>query len=159
MPFNLANVSQNGKPQTGICVHFFLPAIYRVLNKGTLTVRQRGRILCGWPLCMIIITKATESKPKKQLQLESELISPCNSCTGFLCMCVFGCVWLFSTPWTVPPDSSVHEVFQVRIFPSQGLNPHLFHLLHWQVGSLPLSPHGKPSQQQVPVSVCLGYQN
>ena len=115
MPFNLANVSQNGKPQTGICVHFFLPAIYRVLNKGTLTVRQRGRILWGWPLCMIIITKATESKPKKQLQLESELISPCNSCTGFLCMCVFGCVWLFSTPWTVPPDSSVHEVFQVRI--------------------------------------------
>ena len=26
------------------------------------------------------------------------------------------------------------------IFPTQGLNPHLLHLLHWQVGSLPLVP-------------------
>ena len=30
------------------------------------------------------------------------------------------------------------------IFPSQGLNPHLFCLLHWQAGSLPLAPPGKP---------------
>ena len=30
------------------------------------------------------------------------------------------------------------------IFPTQGLNPHLFHLLHWQAESLPLSPPGKP---------------
>ena len=27
------------------------------------------------------------------------------------------------------------------IFLTQGWNPHLFHLLHWQVGSLPLAPH------------------
>ena len=30
------------------------------------------------------------------------------------------------------------------IFPSQGLNPHLFCLLHWQAGSLPPAPPGKP---------------
>ena len=30
------------------------------------------------------------------------------------------------------------------IFPTQGLNPHLSCLLHWQVGSLPLAPPGKP---------------
>ena len=29
-------------------------------------------------------------------------------------------------------------------FPTQGLNPHLLCLLHWQVGSLPLAPPGKP---------------
>ena len=28
---------------------------------------------------------------------------------------------------------------------TQGLNPHLLHLLHWQAGSLPLAPAGKPS--------------
>ena len=28
-------------------------------------------------------------------------------------------------------------------FPTQGLNPSLLHLLHWQVGSLPLMPPGK----------------
>ena len=31
------------------------------------------------------------------------------------------------------------------IFPSQGLNPCLLHLLHWQAGSLSLMPPGKPS--------------
>ena len=31
-----------------------------------------------------------------------------------------------------------------RIFPTQGLNPHLLCLLHWQKGSLPLAPPGKP---------------
>ena len=30
------------------------------------------------------------------------------------------------------------------IFPTQGLNPHLLPLLHWQAGSLPLVPPGKP---------------
>ena len=29
------------------------------------------------------------------------------------------------------------------IFPAQGSNPHL---LHWQVGSLPLAPPGKPQE-------------
>ena len=31
------------------------------------------------------------------------------------------------------------------IFPTQGLNQHLLHLLSWQVGSLPLAPAGKPT--------------
>ena len=30
------------------------------------------------------------------------------------------------------------------IFPNQGLNPCLLHLLHWQAGSLPTTPPGKP---------------
>ena len=30
-----------------------------------------------------------------------------------------------------------------RIFPIQGLNPHLLCFLHWQVGSLPLEPTDK----------------
>ena len=30
------------------------------------------------------------------------------------------------------------------IFPNQGSNPHLLHLLHWQAGSLPLTPRRKP---------------
>ena len=30
------------------------------------------------------------------------------------------------------------------IFPTQGLNPHLFRLLHWQAAFLPLAPPGKP---------------
>ena len=64
-------------------------------------------------------------------------------------------VQLFVAPWTaacqapLPWDSpgknsgmSCHALLQ-GIFPSQGSNPHLFCLLHWEVGSLPLAPPGK----------------
>ena len=54
-----------------------------------------------------------------------------------------------------PPGSSVHGILQVRtlewvallqgIFPTQGLNPHLSHLLHWQAGSLLLVPPEGPT--------------
>ena len=55
-----------------------------------------------------------------------------------------------------PPGSSVHGILQARIlawiampsskgiFPTQGLNLCLLRLLHWQAGSLPLAPPGKP---------------
>ena len=57
-----------------------------------------------------------------------------------------------------PPGSSVHGILQTRntgvgshslfqgVFPTQGLNQHLLCLLHWQAGSLPLAPPGKPRQ-------------
>ena len=35
-----------------------------------------------------------------------------------------------------------HALLQAS-FPTQGSNPHLLHLLHWQVGSLPLAPPGR----------------
>ena len=67
----------------------------------------------------------------------------------------FSHVWHFATPWTIahqallPWDSlgkntgvDCHGLLQ-GIFPTQGLNPHLFCLLHWQVGSLGLAPPGK----------------
>ena len=39
-----------------------------------------------------------------------------------------------------------HALLQ-GIFLTQGWNPHLFCLLHWQVGFLPLAPAGKPFPQ------------
>ena len=48
--------------------------------------------------------------------------------------------------WDFPgKDTEVDcHFFPQRIFPIQGLNPCLLHLLHWQTGSLPLAPSGKP---------------
>ena len=73
------------------------------------------------------------------------------------CVCVLICfsrVRLFETLWTVvyqaprPWDSpgkntgvGSHALLQ-GIFPTQGSNSSL--LLHWQAGSLPLAPPGKP---------------
>ena len=59
------------------------------------------------------------------------------------------------TLWMVPPGSSIHRILQERIlewfsmpscrgiFLTQGLNPHLLYLLHWQAVSLPLAPPGE----------------
>ena len=44
---------------------------------------------------------------------------------------------------------SCHALLQ-RIFLTQRLNPHLLHLLHRQVGSLPLAPPGKPPSYNTP---------
>ena len=52
--------------------------------------------------------------------------------------------WLLC-PWDSPAKITgvgCHALLQ-GIFPSQGWNPRLLHLLHWQAGSLPLAPPGK----------------
>ena len=38
-----------------------------------------------------------------------------------------------------------HHALLQGIFQTQGLNPNILCLLHWQAGSLPLAPPGKPS--------------
>ena len=63
-----------------------------------------------------------------------------------------------------PPGSSVHGILQARIleqvaisssrgiFPTQGSNLCLLHLLNWQAGSLPLAPRGKPTESNYKAS-------
>ena len=79
---------------------------------------------------------------------------------------VWGCVlghfrhvWLFATLWTIARQaplsmwfsrqeywSGLHFLLQA-IFLTQGSNPYLLHLLHWETGSLPLTPPGKSRGQ------------
>ena len=50
-------------------------------------------------------------------------------------------------PWDSPGKNTgvgCHALLQ-GIYPTQGSNPCLLCLLHWQAGSLPLAPPGKPS--------------
>ena len=70
----------------------------------------------------------------------------------------FSRVWLCDPLDCSPPGSSVHGVLppalirilawgamlSSRISPTQESNPRLLRLLHWQVGSLSLTPPGKP---------------
>ena len=57
-----------------------------------------------------------------------------------------------STRFLCPRDSADkntgvdHHALLQGIFPTRGSNPHLLCLVHWQVGSLPLAPRGKPLQ-------------
>ena len=53
-------------------------------------------------------------------------------------------------PWDFPGKNTgmgCHALLQ-GIFLTQGLNPRFSHLLHWQEGSLPLAPPGKPHHQR-----------
>ena len=70
----------------------------------------------------------------KSLQSCSTLCNAMAEPTSLLC------------PWDSPGKNTgvgYHALLQ-GIFPTQELNPHLLHRLHWQVGSLPLAPHEKP---------------
>ena len=83
-----------------------------------------------------------------------------------LCVCAlsrfswvqfFATLWTFATPWTVSCQAPLSMGFSRQeywsglpvllqgIFPAQGSNTSLLRLLHWQVGSLPLVPPGKPN--------------
>ena len=58
-------------------------------------------------------------------------------------------------PWDPPGKNTgvgCHALLH-GIFLTQGLNPCLLHLLHWQVGSLPLVTPGKPRKSQTYVSL------
>ena len=72
---------------------------------------------------------------------------------------VQSCLTLCDTMGCRPRGFSVHGILQARIgvdchfplqgiFPTQGLNPHFFYLLHWQADSLPLVPSGKPCKAE-----------
>ena len=76
----------------------------------------------------------------KLLQSHQTLCNPMDcSLPGFVCS------------WDSPGKKTgvgCHFLFQ-GIFRTQGLNLCLLRLLHWQVGSLPLAPPGKPVQPSV----------
>ena len=70
--------------------------------------------------------------------------------------CMLSRVWLFVTPWNIARQTLLSMRFSRQeywrgchfplqeTFQTQGLNPSLLCLLHWQVGSLPLSHLGIP---------------
>ena len=99
------------------------------------------------------------------LQNSPILFRPFSALCLIACVCTQLCSILFNPMDYSPPVSSVHGILQVSIlewvaisssresffffflqgiFLSQRSNPHHFRLLHWQAGSLPLAPPGKP---------------
>ena len=68
---------------------------------------------------------------------------------------LFATLWMMATRLLCPWDSlrkntgvGCHALLQGS-FPTQGSNPHLLHLLHWQVGSLPVMPPANPGRMYV----------
>ena len=64
-------------------------------------------------------------------------------------------------PWDSPgknAEGGCRALLQ-GVFPTQGSNPFLFCLLHWQVGSLPPAPPGKPPSRKEPSKSQINHQN
>ena len=77
----------------------------------------------------------------------------------------FSCIRLFATPWIIAHQAPLSMGFSrqeywsglplppLGIFPTQGSNPCLLSLLHWQEGSSPLALPGKPKLLQMPCDI------
>ena len=65
----------------------------------------------------------------------------------------FSRVQLFATPWTIAHQAPLSMGFSGQDywsgFPTQVSNLHLLCLLHWQTGSLPWAPPGKPQKEDM----------
>ena len=102
----------------------------------------------------------TRVNEKRKIYILCHPTAAYKCCTAYSsCACMlshFSRVRLFATLWTVtarllcPWDSpgkntgvGCHTLLQ-GIFPTQGSNLCLLHLVHWQAGFLPLAPPGKP---------------
>ena len=113
------------------------------------TIASSGRS-AQWLLCWPVLENTLgENWPASTPSLPSYLTQPHTVCCAKL---------LPSYPalWTVPQESLCPwdspgkntgvgcYAFLQGIFLTQGSNSHLLCILHWQVGSLPLAPPGKP---------------
>ena len=98
-----------------------------------------------WAIIHEVVKSWTRSK---WISMHARILSYIN--TVRLCMCMLGCVWLSETPrivltgllslWNFLGKNNrmgCHFLLQ-GTFLTQGLNPHVLCLLHWQANALPL---------------------
>ena len=95
---------------------------------------------------LLLVNGWTLSNPQA-----TNICDPCLSAKSLQ-----SCLTLCNPMDRSPPGSSVHGILQARRLESvailfswvssltRGLNSHLLCLLHWQAGSLPRAPPGKP---------------
>ena len=142
-------------------MHYFTEVILKVLPpQGQIRVR-----ILTYPL--LLVTRRAQCSPTCSMHWQQGNIVPKERRTLvlgwwkkfslYICLCAQSlqlCVTLWDPMDYSSPSSSVRGILQARIlewvvvpfsriFPTQGSNPHLLHLLRWEAGSLPLAPPGK----------------
>ena len=103
--------------------------------------------LCNiFPLCLSVAIFLFSCKDTSHIGFGLTPVTSFTFCAKLLQSCLTVTPWTVASrphrPWDSPGrDTGVgyHSLLQ-GIFPTQGSNPHLSCLLHWQVDSLPLAP-------------------
>ena len=128
------------------------PMVFEAYNTSPLRAKHRAWVIES-------SSSHTSSKLKSEGHCHLSLYRIQNWVMKALSVCMLGCsvVWTLYNPMDCSlPGSSVHgdspgkntgvdcHAPFLGIFLTQGSNPYFFCLLHWQVGSLPLVPPGKP---------------
>ena len=120
-------------------------------------------LLTGWISNMVLLySTGTIFNILGKIIIEKNIKKNIDTCIteSTVCVCLLvtqSCLILCDPLGSSPRGSSVHRIFQARIlervachfllqgiFPTQGSNLNLLHLLHWQVDSLPLHHLGSP---------------
>ena len=115
-----------------ICIYpLIINLNFRIYSKGT--QQEYGRKLCR-KLCVCVCM--------------------CVWVCVYVCVCAQSCLTLCDLvdrcppnslcPWNFPGKNTGMGCYFLlqRIFPTQGSNPCLLNLLHWQANSIPLAPPG-----------------
>ena len=127
----------------------------RALSSGLCFSLSSDALLRGFVTCASFTALTTQAKYLPGLRLPWSNGGDYSSLTVKV-LVAQSCPTLCDPMDYSPPGSSVHGAFPGKntgvgchdllqgIFQTQGSNLHLLHLLHWQAGSLPLAPPGKP---------------
>ena len=143
--------------------------VFRTFHQLAISIwrKPKSSQLLTSHLCLLTLTAATSLKTSTTLSpvlptsvISSLLLWPIKGNSLPVCVCsksLQSCPTLSNSVHCSPPSSSVHgdspgkntgagcHALLQGIFPTQRLNPHLSHLLHWQAASLPLeSPKKLP---------------
>ena len=113
---------------------------------GAMMVEVREQEAWGWGILKVISSRWTEGF----LILNKKICTSSQLCrlVTLVVVIMLSHVWLFVTPWTAACQAPLSMGFSRQeycchfllqgIFMTQGSNPRLLHLLHWQEDSLPL---------------------
>ena len=130
----------------GACSLFRSPRSVGGSEPDSFHITASAPSLIAWETLCVPITVESLFLPASCLTLPK--VSPVWVCGRSLQLCLMLCDLTparLLCPWGSlgkNTGASNHALLQ-RIFPTQGVKLHLLHLLHWQVGSLPLVPPGK----------------
>ena len=117
--------------------------IQKMLHRGRSKLFEHGQGINMNILVTFIFDRLQKNKPKQRFDFNfiasvvSDSVRPYGlQPTRLLC------------PWGSPGRNAGVgcQALLQGIFPTQGSNPHLLCLLHWQAGSLPLAPPGKQTE-------------
>ena len=156
LPYPTSYRSQSPDSAARLAFDIGLPALTNLTSSCPDSVAGKGTPSRG-PEWAVVYVRNELSKETHKLTKQETLLGRGAQAESSVCVCVKSpqsCLTLCDPMDCSLAGSSVHgkntkmdcHALLQGIFLTQGLNTPFFPLLHWQAGSLPLAPPGKPTE-------------